>query len=82
MSKHLKIFCVNTDEYIKVSGGDTLRDILVRVAPRLGFSPICAKVNNRTEALGFQVFMPKQIEFIEPSHPSSRRVYTDRKSVV
>lgn len=43
---------------------------------QLTFTPICARVNNRTEALSFQVFMPKQVEFLPPEHPSSRRVYT------
>ncbi|MCM1320327.1 MAG: nucleoside kinase [Muribaculaceae bacterium] len=76
MSKYLKIYCVNTEEYLKISGGDTLTDILKLVEHKLPFAPICAKVNNRTEALSFQVFMPKQIEFLAPDNPSSRRVYT------
>jgi len=59
-----------------IEGGDTLSDILVRVAAHLPFKPICAKVNNRTEDLCFPVFMPKQVEFLPPGHPSSRRVYT------
>lgn len=76
MSRHIKIYCVNTAEYISIDGGDTLTDILDRVRGQLTFTPICARVNNRTEALSFQVFMPKQVEFLPPGHPSSRRVYT------
>ena len=76
MSKYIKIYCVNTAEYLKISGGDTLADILKTAGEKLSFKPICAKVNNRTEALSFQVFMPKQIEFLEPTNASSRRVYT------
>jgi uridine kinase len=75
MSKHIKIYCVNTSEYLRIDGGDTLSDILVRIREQIPFSPICARVNNRTEAMSFQVFMPKQIEFLPPGHPSSRRVY-------
>lgn len=76
MSSHIKIYCVNTAEYVRIDGGDTLSDILERMREKIPFSPICARVNNRTEPLSFQVFMPKQIEFLPPSHPSSRRVYT------
>lgn len=70
----MKIYCVNTESYIDIKGGESLRDILSIIGP-LPFSPICARVNNRTEPLSFQVFMPKQVEFICPSHPSSMRVY-------
>ena len=70
----MKIYCVNTESYIDIKGGESLSDILRLIGP-LPFSPICARVNNRTEPLSFQVFMPKQVEFICPSHPSSLRVY-------
>jgi len=70
----MKIYCINTHSYIDIKGGERLTDILSMI-PSLGFSPICARVNNRTEPLSFQVFMPKQIEFLEPGHPSSQRVY-------
>lgn len=76
MSRQIKTYCVNTAEYLKTDGGDTLADILAQVRGKIGFTPLCARVNNRTEPLSFQVFMPKQIEFLPPSHPSSRRVYT------
>lgn len=75
MSRFIKIYCVNTQSYVKIEGGDSLASILKQIEP-LPFRPICARVNNRTEALAFQVFMPKQIEFLPPEHPSSRRVYT------
>ena len=75
MGKHIKIYCVNTAAYIEIEGGETLSEILARL-PELPFKPICARVNNRTEALAFQVFMPKQIEFLPPDNPSSMRVYT------
>ena len=70
----MKIYSVNTAQYIDIKGGETLAEIL-SMLPALDFKPICARVNNRTEPLTFQVFMPKQIEFIRPEHASSRRVY-------
>lgn len=79
MTKPIKVYCVNISEYVDICGGDSLDDILTRVGTlgfNLGFNPICARVNNRTEPMSFQVFMPKQIEFLAPGHPSSQRVYT------
>ncbi len=70
----MKIYCVNTESYIEIRGGERLSEILA-LLPAQGFTPICARVNNRTEPLSFQVFMPKQIEFLPPEHPSSMRVY-------
>ena len=70
----MKIYCVNTESYIEIRGGERLSEILA-LLPAQGFTPICARVNNRTEPLSFQVFMPKQIEFLPPEHPSSLRVY-------
>lgn len=71
----MKIFCKNTDSYIEIKGGESLTQVLRRL-PQLDFMPICARVNNRTEPLSFQLFMPKLVEFLPPTHPSSRRVYT------
>lgn len=75
MVKPIQIYCLNTQSYIDIQGGESLAEIMQKI-PQLPFEPICARVNNRTEALAFQVFMPKQIEFLNPAHPSSRRVHT------
>lgn len=71
----MKIYCKNTEEYVEIKGGETLSQIMRRLPP-LGFTPLCARVNNRTEPLSFQVFMPKMVEYLPPTHPSSQRVYT------
>lgn len=76
MSGKIQIYCVNTAAYIEVNGGDSLSEILDGIKDKIPFTPICAKVNNRTEPLAFRVFMPKQVEFLPPEHPSSRSVYT------
>lgn len=75
MSKTFKIYCKNISEYIEVEGGDTLFDIYSRISDKIAISPICARVNNRTEPLTFAVFMPKQIEFVDASTASGNRVY-------
>lgn len=72
----MKIYCKNIGEYIPVEGGATLASIAASLAPRLGnLSPICALVNNKTEPLQYQVFGPKQVEFLSAMSPSGERVY-------
>ena len=48
MSKTIQIYCRNIGRYIDTEGGDTLADIAAALSPGLGFSPICALVNNKT----------------------------------
>lgn len=73
MSDQLKIYCVNTQSYVDIQGGETLLDISKRIP--LGFDPICARVNNKTENLRFPVFMPKMVEYLSKTHPSAERTY-------
>jgi uridine kinase len=71
----MKIFCKNTDTYVSVIGGEKVIDLIPRLRKELPFTPICARVNNKTEDLCFPLYSPKQVEFIPASHPSGRRVY-------
>ncbi len=75
MSSQLKIYCVNIGEYIPVAGGETLTEIYSRLRKRIPFAPICARVNNKTESMTFQVFTPKQVEFLSVGTSSGHRCY-------
>lgn len=76
MSETMKVFCKNLGEYVDINGGETLREIANRLAPRLnGLNPICAFVNNKNESLHYKVFTPKQVEFLDRTSPSGQRVY-------
>ncbi|MBD5333983.1 MAG: nucleoside kinase [Bacteroides sp.] len=75
MSKQLKVYCANLGEYIPVEGGMTLSDIYESLKERIPFVPVCARVNNKAEDLSFQVFMPKQVEFLPVDSPSGHRCY-------
>lgn len=75
MKKNIQIYCRNIGRYIDVEGGSTLEDIAARPEVKLDFAPICALVNNKTEHLGFQVFMPKEIEFLSAQSKPGRDVY-------
>ena len=58
-----------------VEGGESLLSIAARIAGELPFSPICARVNNKSEDLSFPVFAPKQVEFLDSKSATGRRVY-------
>lgn len=75
MSSILKIFCKNLGEYIPVNGGETLSEIYNRIGDRIGITPICARVNNKTEDMQYPVFAPKQVEFLSRDSASGERVY-------
>lgn len=78
----LKIYCVNTAEYVEIAGGETLAEIALRMGNRLKIKPICARVNNKTENLQFPVFMPKQVEFIDAASDTGKRVYIRSLSMI
>ncbi|MDE6176289.1 MAG: nucleoside kinase, partial [Paramuribaculum sp.] len=76
MSATLKIYCVNTGSYIDAEGGDSLDRIYQRsLAGQLGFRPVCAYVNNKTEGMQYRVYAPKMVEFLDPSSQPADRVY-------
>ncbi|MDE7442946.1 MAG: nucleoside kinase, partial [Muribaculaceae bacterium] len=66
---------MNLGEYIPVEGGETLLDIYSRISDRLAFTPICARVNNKNEGLRFEIYAPKQVEFLPVTSSSGHRVY-------
>lgn len=71
----LKIYCVNLGRYVDIAGGETLGEIAARLGDELRMRPVCAYVNNCNQALGFPVFAPKQVEFLDRGSSSGRRVY-------
>ena len=76
MSATLKIYCKNIGEYIPFNGCETLGELAAMLAPRLGgMRPVCAHVNNKTEPMQYQVFGPKQVEFLSVGSRSGQRVY-------
>lgn len=71
----MKIYCNNIKEYVKFQGGETLSEIFDRLKKRISITPICARVNNKTENMGYPVFSPKLVEFLDAGSPSGRRIY-------
>lgn len=75
MSNNMKIFCKNLGEYIPFTGGESLSEIFNRISDRINITPICARVNNKTEDMQYPVFAPKQVEFLDRNSASGQRVY-------
>ena len=73
-AKKIVIYCVNLRRHIEVDGGASLYEIAGRIKEELGFEPIAARVNNKSEYLGYAVYSPKQIEFVGIDSALGRRV--------
>ncbi|MDE7114891.1 MAG: nucleoside kinase, partial [Muribaculaceae bacterium] len=71
----IKIFCENTAADMEVAGGTSLLELAAMLEPELGFKPICALVNNKAEALGYPLFSPKRVEFLNSDSAVGRDVY-------
>ena len=75
MNNDLNIYCVNTGQYIPITGGESLLDIYNRMEPKPHPHPVMARVNNKSEDLRFSVYRPKQVEFLGLEHASAQRAY-------
>ena len=75
MASKIKIYCKNLEEYVEISGGESMLEVSRRLKSRLGFDPICVTVNNKVRTLRFEVFAPVQVEFFDASSRLGDRVY-------
>lgn len=69
------LHCINLDRRIEVAGGTTLEQVADRLRAELGFTPVCARVNNKNQSLHYAVYAPKQVEFQSRTTGSGPRVY-------
>ena len=69
----IQIYCENTGGYIDVAGGESLASIAARL--QLGFEPLCARVNNKTEGMHYCIYRPKTVEFTGADSASGKRAY-------
>lgn len=75
MNKEVTIYCNNTSENINVEGGSTLQDVISVLGDKLNITPLCALVNNKNEDLSYTLFGPRQVKFLDYSHPAGARTY-------
>ncbi len=71
----IKLFCVNTNEYIDIDGGESLAEVFDTISNRLKIKPICARVNNKIEDLSYRLYGPKMVEFLDVANPQGQPVY-------
>ena len=73
----MEIYCRNINRYLPLQGGETLAEILAHTPELAEMAqkerPICARVNNKTEPLQFQVFGPKMVEYLPRTSGSGER---------
>ncbi len=72
---NLKVFCVNAAQYIDIEGGMTLAEIARRLPQPLDFTPVCARVNYKSEDLSFALYAPKMVEFMPLDSATGMRAY-------
>lgn len=71
----MEIYDLNAREYVEVEGGSTPLSLLREGRVKLDFTPICCRINNKTEDLRFPLYSPKQVEYLPDTSESGRRVY-------
>ena len=76
MEQYVRIYCKNTNEYIQVACGTSLRELYDKLALSLPYPVLAARVNYKVQSLNFVLYKPKDVEFIDGSSESGRRCYT------
>jgi len=75
MGKTIRILCLNTNQYQLFPMGSTVKDVYEKMAAEVLPNAIAARVNNKTVSLHFELYKPKQIEFINTYSSSGMRAY-------
>ena len=77
MSNTVKIKCINTGTCQLFPKGTTLTEIAdsLRENGLLAMEPLAAKVNNRITSLNWEIYHPKNVEFIDIRDAAGMRVY-------
>jgi uridine kinase len=73
--KSIKIKCLNNNLTKEFKRGTTLAEIAESFSIKLKNPILGAMVNNRLAELSYEVFHPKNVEFIDITHPDGMRMY-------
>ena len=77
--EEIRIYCENTQSYVKVAMGCTLKDLSEELCPdaRLenGLPVLAALVDNKLKSLDYKIISPHNVRFIGYDHPDGRRTY-------
>ncbi|MEA4840356.1 MAG: nucleoside kinase [Bacteroidales bacterium] len=75
MGKTIRVFCKNTGEYELFPMGTSVKEVYEHMAADIVPQAIAASVNNKTVSLSYEIYNPKQIEFINIHSSSGMRAY-------
>lgn len=77
--EEIRIYCENTQSYIKVSLGYTLKELAAQlfndIVPDRGRPVLAALVDNKLKSLDYKIINPHNVRFIGYDHPDGRRTY-------
>ena len=77
--EEIRIYCENTQSYIKVSLGYTLKELAAQlfndIVPDRGLPVLEALVDNKLKSLDYKIINPHNVRFIGYDHPDGRRTY-------
>ncbi len=82
MQETITIYCKNTGLYHDVPLGSSLLEIYRLLDIHLPYSVVAGRVNYKVEDLNFNLYRPKDIEFLDMSCPSGMRCYVRTLSMV
>ena len=75
MGKTIRVFCKNTGTYELFPMGTTAMEVYHKMAEDVLPNAIAARVNNKAVNLNYEIYNPKQIEFIDIRSNSGMRAY-------
>jgi uridine kinase len=75
MSKTIRVHCLNTNTYELFPMGTTVLQVYESMAAHIVPNAIVARVNNKAVGLHYEIYNPKQIEFINSYSSSGMRAY-------
>ena len=73
--EEIRIYCENTQSYVKVEMGCTLKTLSENIILPGGLPVLAALVDNKLKSLDYKIINPHNIRFIGYDHPDGRRTY-------
>ncbi len=78
----IKVICENIESQIEVAMGTSLLDLCNRLAIECKYPVLAAYVNNRIKELGYKIYTPVTVRFVDITHFVGYRVYQRTASFV
>jgi uridine kinase len=71
----IPVYCKNNHTYMSIPQGTSLMDMYKMLDAPLRHPPMGARVNQRVEGMDYRCWNPKDIEFVDYTHPAGFRMY-------